>query len=209
MEQSVATPPRARRFRWIAGVVLLVLVAPLVWFVATRPLVERGGSAALPGVSTGAAKGVGPLPDHEAPNFRLNDPQGRPVELKQFLGRPVLLNFWATWCEPCRVEQPEMEEFYRLYKDSPGLVVLAVSIDSEATVKHIPEYLKEGDPRVGSYTFPVVVDSKLDVSKLYRITGVPFSYFIDSKGIIRAVRPGFMDREMLIERLRTIMPLPA
>ncbi|MGH2350749.1 MAG: redoxin domain-containing protein [Chloroflexota bacterium] len=202
---SVRIGARSGRFRWIAGIVLLAVVAPLVWYGATRPLVAPGaGVAASQG---GAAKGVGPLLDHEAPNFRLKDPSGAPIELRQFRGKAVVLNFWATWCVPCREEMPELERLYRLHKESPGLVVLAVSIDDESSARHVPEYLKEGDPQVGSYTFPVALDTKQEVVRLYKLGGVPSSFFIDSAGVIRAVQPGAMNRQTMLERLRTVLPL--
>lgn len=179
---------------------------PVLGYVATRPLVAPGSG--LPGSSGGAAKGVGPLVDHEAPNFRLKDAAGaRDVELKQFRGQPVLLNFWATWCVPCREELPEMEQLYRQHAGpGGGLVVLAVSIDSEAAAKDVPAYLKAGDPRVGSYTFPVALDTKTEVARLYKLGGVPSSFFIDQGGVIRAVQPGAMNHQILLDRVRTILP---
>ncbi len=191
------------RYRWLVGIVLLAVAAPVVWTLVTQPLVSSGNLAQSQG---GTAKGVGPLLDHEAPNFKLRDASGRNLELKQFRGQAVLLNFWATWCAPCREEMPEMEQFYRQNKDSAGLVVLAVSIDTEAAAKDVPAYLKEGDPKVGSYTFPVALDTRQEVAKLYRLGGVPASFFVDRDGIIRAVQPGVMNRQLMIERLRTILP---
>jgi cytochrome c-type biogenesis protein len=153
----------------------------------------------------GPAKGVGPRVEYEAPNFTLKDPSGAPVELKQLRGKAVMINFWATWCAPCRDEMPEMEQIYRAHKDD-GLVILAVSVDNESSTRFIPDYLKEGAPAVGSYTFPVALDSKQQVMQTYRITGVPSSFFVDPAGVIRAVQPGAMNRQTMLERLRTIFP---
>jgi peroxiredoxin len=206
MKVSEAARPLARvgRSRWIVGALLLVVVAPVLWYVVTRPI---GGQGAMALQSQGGdAKGVGPRVDYEAPNFRLKDASGQTVELKQFRGKAVLLNFWATWCIPCRDEMPEMEQLYRQLKDSGSFVVLAVSIDSEAAARDVPEYLKAGDPKVGSYTFPVALDSKQEVARAYRLGGVPASFFIDGKGIIRAVQPGAMNHQTLLERARSIVP---
>ncbi len=200
---SVPRSSWAARYRWIAGVVLLLVAAPVVWYGATQPLATAGSAVQSGG---GVAKGIAPLLDHEAPNFKLRDAGGGNVELKQFRGRSVLLNFWATWCAPCREEMPEMEQFYRQYKDTAGLVVLAVSIDTEGAAKDVPAYLKEGDPKVGSYTFPVALDTRQEVAKLYRLGGVPSSFFIDTSGVIRAVQPGVMNRQLMLDRLRTILP---
>jgi thiol-disulfide isomerase/thioredoxin len=193
---------RARRARWIAGVLLLVVAAPVAWYVTTQPLVTPRGAA---GVGTGSpAKGIAPLVGYEAPNITLRDPSGRPIELKQFRGRPVLVNFWATWCVPCREEMPELEQVYRRYQ-AEGLVVLAVSIDAEASAGHVPDYLKEGSPAVGSYTFPVALDTKQEVARAYQLAGVPASFFVDRAGVIRAVQPGAMNRQTLLDRLRTVV----
>ena len=192
---------RSRR-RWLVGGAILLGAAPLVWAAVTRPLVTgdvgRGASAG------GAAKGVGPLVDYEAPDFSLRDPDGKTVELKQFRGRPVLLNFWATWCTLCKEELPEFEQAYRQLKDQ-RFVLLAVSIDSEAGAREVPAYLREGSPKVGPYTFPVALDTKQEVARAYKLSGIPASFFIDRAGVIRAVYPGAMNRQMLEDRLTTIV----
>ena len=98
-----------------------------------------------------------------------------------------------------------MERIYREHKDD-GLVILAVSVDNNSSTRFIPDYLREGAPSVGSYTFPVALDSKQEVMQTYRITGVPSSFFVDPAGVIRAVQPGAMNRQTMLERLRTIYP---
>ena len=179
-----------------------MLGGPALVYVATRPL--GSGITGITGTG-GAAKGVGPLVDHEAPNFKLKDPAGRDVELKQFRGRPVLLNFWATWCIPCREEMPELEALHREY-GKKGLVVLAISVDDERFARDIPEFLKAGDPAVGAYTFPVALDLKQEVQKQYKLLGVPQSFFIDASGVIRVVQPRVMNRTMMLEGTGQILP---
>jgi peroxiredoxin len=193
------------RGRWIVGIVVLAVALPVGWYFGTKPLVAPSTSGQT--LMGQPAKGVGPLVGFEAPNFKLQDPTGKPVELKQFRGKSVLINFWATWCVPCRDEMPELEQLYREHADQ-GLVVLAVSIDNESSTKFIPEYLKEGSPLTGAYTFPVALDSQQDVMKSYKLTGVPSSYFVDPAGVIRAVQPGAMSRRTLDERVAAIFPIP-
>ncbi|MBI3972766.1 MAG: TlpA family protein disulfide reductase [Chloroflexi bacterium] len=207
---SVEAPERATWLRvhrrLVIGAGATLVVAPLVWMGLTRPLVGDSSTAGV--VSRGGpAKGVGPKVDYEAPNIRLKDPSGKPIELKQFRGKAVVLNFWATWCAPCREEMPELEQIYRQYNDQ-GLVVLAVSIDGESSAKDVGAYLKEGSPRVGSYTFPVMLDTKQEAAQTYKLLGVPSTFFVDPAGVIRSVQPRVMDHRMLMENIKTIFDVP-
>ena len=200
----VEAQPRSNKRRWVLGGLLAAVAAPAVWYASTQPLVGPSG-AGIVGTG-GASKGVGPLVDHEAPNFTLKDPSGKTVELKQFRGKAVLLNFWATWCAPCREEMPELEQLYREYKDK-DFVVLAVSMDESRAAKDIPAFLALGDPStVGSYTFPVALDEKQEVVKQYKLLGVPQSYFIDPSGVIRVVQPRVMNRQMMLDGLSAVLP---
>jgi cytochrome c biogenesis protein CcmG, thiol:disulfide interchange protein DsbE len=198
---AASARPRLISRRLALGAAFLV-GAPALAYAVTRPL--GSGIAGITG-SGGAAKGIAPMVDYEAPNFRLKDPSGKDVELLQLRGKPVLLNFWATWCVPCREELPELELLYRELK-AKGLVVLAVSVDAEQFAKDIPEFLKAGDPVVGAYTFPVGLDTKQDVQKQYKLLGVPQSFFIDATGVIRVAQPRVMNRQMMLDGIGQIMP---
>jgi peroxiredoxin len=194
---------RPNRRRWLGIGVAVAAAAPAIWYFGTRPIVGPAG-AGITGTG-GASKGIAPLVDHEAPNFTLKDPSGKTLELKQFRGQAVLLNFWATWCAPCREEMPELEQLYREYR-SKGLVVLGVSIDESRAARDIPEFLKLGDPTVGSYTFPIALDEKQEVVKQYKLLGVPQSYFIDPSGVIRVVQPRVMNRQMMLDGVKAVLP---
>jgi peroxiredoxin len=112
-----------------------------------------------------------------APPFTLNDLKGRPVSLADYKGKVVLLNFWATWCEPCRKEMPEIQTAYEQFQDR-GLVVLAVNFGENL------------DPAVsfvhhGNLTFPVLLDRKASVAERYGVINLPVTFLIDPEGIIR------------------------
>ena len=197
----------ARRGWWLIGILLVAAAtAPALIAFATKSLVPPGGATAPP--QGGQVTTVAPLVGYQAPNFRLAGLDGKPVELRQYWGHSIVLNFWATWCAPCREEMPELEQIYRQYKDEGGLVVLAVSVDDASSVKQVPGYLRAGDPRVGPYTFPVALDPQQDAVRLYKLAGVPSTYFVDGAGILRAIQPGAMSRQVLLARLRTILTLP-
>ncbi len=114
-----------------------------------------------------------------APDFYLPDLEENDVRLSDFRGKVVFLNFWATWCKPCREEMPSMEVLYRNFKQD-GLVVLAVSIDRVTTKQEIPPFVKSLN-----LTFPVLIDSWGQTDKRYKLMGVPETYIIDQQGILR------------------------
>ena len=118
-----------------------------------------------------------------APDFALKDLQGNLVVLKDLRGRVVFLNFWATWCPPCRVEMPSMERLYQELKDR-GFVMLAVDMQEN-------EKLVEAFISSLSLSFPALLDLDGDISFLYGIRGLPTTYIIDREGKIigKAVGP--------------------
>lgn len=122
-----------------------------------------------------------------APDFVLTDLNNRKVRLSDFRGKVVFLNFWATWCKPCKDEMPSMEILHRKFAKD-GLVVLAVSIDRITTVKDIQPFIKSLN-----LTFPVLVDSWGKTDMPYKRTGVPETFIIDQQGIIREIVIGPRD----------------
>ncbi|MDH4186252.1 MAG: TlpA family protein disulfide reductase [Nitrospira sp.] len=122
-----------------------------------------------------------------APDFVLTDLNDKPQRLSDFRGKVVFLNFWATWCKPCREEMPSMEVLYKNF-EKDGLVILAVSIDRVTTTKDIPPFIKGMN-----LTFPVLIDSWGKTDKPYKRMGVPETFIIDQEGIIREIVIGPRD----------------
>jgi thiol-disulfide isomerase/thioredoxin len=110
-----------------------------------------------------------------APDFTLRALKGAIVRLSDLRGKVVLVNFWATWCVPCRTEMPAIEALYQRYKDR-GLEVLAVNLDVLSTAG-VETFVKEV-----SVTFPIVLDPSWAVAQLYRVGGLPTTYLIDRGG---------------------------
>lgn len=114
----------------------------------------------------------------QAPEFTLKDLKAADVSLSSFKGKVVFLNFWATWCAPCKEEMPSMQRLYQKLKDK-NFEILAVSLD-RGPDKAIHDFLKKTP-----CTFPILRDSNEEISKKkYRITGVPESFIINQKGQI-------------------------
>jgi peroxiredoxin len=122
-----------------------------------------------------------------APDFSLSDLNDQPYRLSDFRGKVVFLNFWATWCKPCREEMPSMEILNKNF-EKDGLVILAVSIDRVTTTKDIPPFVKGLN-----LTFPVLIDSWGRTDKPYKRMGVPETFIIDQEGIIREIVIGPRD----------------
>ncbi|HEX5646237.1 MAG TPA: TlpA disulfide reductase family protein [Nitrospira sp.] len=114
----------------------------------------------------------------EAPNFRLRDLDGNLMSLSQFRGKVVLLNFWATWCGPCRVEMPAMEQLYRSFPRRE-FQILAVSTDSQGVAVTRPFQQKIG------LTFPILHDTDMEVGVTYGARSLPMTLMVDRQGVVR------------------------
>jgi peroxiredoxin len=144
----------------LASVLLFVLMT-----VAIVQAMEKEEKDHLPGLQIG----------EKAPDFELQMLTGEAVKLSDFRGKKVMLNFWATWCPPCKEEMPDMEKFYNKQKDE--VIILAVNID--------PQYNVEKFTKDMGVTFPILLDEKDRVNSMYQVLTIPTTYFIDENGIIR------------------------
>ncbi len=142
----------------------------------------------LAGLS-GSKTGQGDLSiGSQAPDFELAQLSGQRIHLQDLRGRPVLINFWATWCIPCVTEMPLIQS---AYEDSQGdFTVLAVNADEP--VGDVQDFLGKMD-----LSFDILLDPGGKVQSLYRLRGYPTSYFIDKEGIIRAMQIGQLSSSQL------------
>ncbi|MBT6295170.1 MAG: TlpA family protein disulfide reductase [Nitrospina sp.] len=114
-----------------------------------------------------------------APSFKLRNIKGNYESLESYRGEVVVLNFWATWCTPCRIEMPSFEKLYRRYR-SEGVTVLAITLDKNSENK-IKSFVDEY-----GLSFPILLDEKGEVERLYPSMTIPFTYIIDRQGRIVA-----------------------
>ena len=128
--------------------------------------------------------GIQPIKDKMAPNFRLENLNGQKVELKQLKGKVIFLNFWATWCGPCKEEMPSMEALYQQFKGKE-FIFLAISVDYENKQK-VKEFIEKHN-----YLFPVLIDPGCVTLDLFAVKAIPTTFLINKKGMIigRAVGP--------------------
>jgi thiol-disulfide isomerase/thioredoxin len=139
------------------------------------------------------AEVTAPYPGYRAPDFAFEDLDGNTVRLSELRGKPVLLNFWATWCPPCRKEIPDLQKFYEQYGDRITLLGIDWGEDAEEVKRFLRRY-------GATYTNLLDKDGKFFV--LYRLTGLPSSYWIDEEGIIRGLWLGAMEIEDMVEGFR-------
>lgn len=122
--------------------------------------------------------------DKKAPDFSLQDLNGKKFELNQFRGKVVLLNFWATWCGPCKEEMPSMEALHRQFKGE-NFILLAISVDYGGH-KQVKEFIDKHH-----FTFPILIDPTCKTLDLFQVKGIPTTLLINKKGKIigKAVGP--------------------
>jgi peroxiredoxin len=122
--------------------------------------------------------------EHAAPDFTLKSLKDRNLSLKEFRGQVVMINFWATWCGPCRQEMPALNALYEKYR-SAGFVLLGVNVDSETTnAAQMVSKLKA--------TYPILFDTDKRASVLYQVSAMPTTVLIDRDGKVRYIQKGYV-----------------
>jgi peroxiredoxin len=187
----------------IVIILLLILAVGLaggLWYFVLQPQTIAGSDTAT-GASIAAGTGGTSQPVAEsspAPDFTTTDLDGNAVSLSDYRGSPVVLNAWATWCGPCRMEMPDLEKLYQEYKDQ-DVIVLAVNMGE-------PQNRVAGFIKDGGYTFPVLLDESMSaVGRPYRISSIPATFFIDREGKLASIRVGAMNLAEMERRLAEIL----
>jgi len=140
--------------------------------------------------------------DAPAPDFTLASGDGT-VRLSDLRGRIVIVNFWATWCGPCRLEMPELQRVHEAHAAAGDLVVLAVNYTAADSRSAAEAYIEEF-----GFTFPVAFDTDGAVAERYEVIGLPASFFIDREGVLRARTYGPLDTERLAQGITAAGGLP-
>ena len=134
-----------------------------------------------------------------APQFSLGSREGKDISLSQYQGQVVMINFWASWCGPCRQEMPVLDKLYTKYKPM-GFTMLGVNVepDSKAAI----DWLKETP-----VSFPILFDKDSKVSKLYEVAGMPSTVIIDRAGKVRVLHRGYKpgDENEYMDSIRTLV----
>lgn len=139
-----------------------------------------------------------PVLNAVAPDFTLTNLAGEAVSLSQFRGKPVVINFWATWCVPCRREMPAFQQAFETYQ-ADDLVILAINMEEDATL--VEPFVDE----LG-LDFEILYDEDGQVTKEYQVTGLPRTLFVDPQGVIRHIQVGEVQDVLLDGFLNRILP---
>jgi len=139
------------------------------------------------------------LEGQAAPDFALKSSSGENLRLSEFRGDVVMINFWATWCGPCRQEMPLLDELYTRY-ERVGFNLLGVNIDDDS--RRAMQMIEE----LG-VNFPVLFDSRKEVSKLYEVEAMPVTVLVDREGNVRYVHHGYKPgyEEMYLNQVRLLL----
>lgn len=171
--------------RWLVVCALILFVGG-AWLWESRPVAQ-------PAMALAADPAVG----RPAPDFSLPTLAGDTFTLSAQRGKPVVLNFWATWCQPCQRELPALQQAAERFGD--GVVIAAV--DQGETAETVQRYVD----KLG-LTFTVPMDGQQEAADRYNIHGLPTTYFIDAAGVIRSVWVGEMNSIILAEQIAAIVP---
>lgn len=162
-------------------------------------IIDVTGNTDAEGVTIYSPSDSGLEVGQKALDFELETMSGKTIKLSDLQGKKVFLNFWATWCPPCKKEMPEMQKFYKKHSDE--VEILAVNVDGqEHSLKTVRKFINKYN-----YTYPIALDKELSVSSEYSAISIPTTYFIGTDGVIQLPRKvGPMTREFMEEMLKKL-----
>jgi cytochrome c biogenesis protein CcmG/thiol:disulfide interchange protein DsbE len=169
-----------KHYRWL---MLIILSLGMLWIFASRSDTNTTTGELI----------AQPYEGFLAPDFELSNSSGENLRLSDLRGQAVILNFWASWCPPCRSEMPAIQAVHQAYQDR-GLVVLGVNAANQDNLTQAQEFIASMN-----LTFQLLSDSAGTVQELYAVSALPSTYFIDRAGIIRAVVIGGPMSETLLD----------
>ncbi len=172
---------------WILGIALTVII-----FAGVVALYNKLSEDYSPEYQTENTNDNGAEEAYStAPDFTVTDSDGNEVRLSDYFGKPIVLNFWASWCPPCKEEMPYFEDAYKQYPEVQFLMVNMTTSDRES-LSAAKEYIEEE-----GYSFPVLYDTKGEAAMTYVASSIPMSFFIDKDGGLVTYAVGMLSAENL------------
>lgn len=127
-----------------------------------------------------------------APDFTVYDAEGNAVNLSDYIGKPIVLNFWASWCGPCQMEMPHFDEKYKELGNDVHFLMVNMTDGSQETLETAKAFVEKSE-----YSFPVYFDTDIDAAMTYGVNSLPSTYFIDAEGHAIAMAQGMIDAATL------------
>lgn len=184
----------------LVGIFIVVAVGGIFWSIQTKQTpsgqIEEKTNPSIDQQDL-MQRDVAPQKNMRAPHFSLETLDGKTVALKDNQGKPTLINFWASWCPPCKVEMPHIQKAYETYDDRVNF--LMVNLTAMDQINDVKNFLKnEG------YNFPVLLDQTGDVGMLYQSVSIPTTFVVDQQGIIAEHIIGPMSEDQLMGIMKKI-----
>ena len=179
----------------IAGLLLIVLLVAYAGYNALTGQQTPDNIATLaptPTMDPTDTTGETQVQPQLAPDFTVYDLEGNAHKLSDFRGKPVVLNFWASWCGPCKSEMPDFDEAYKTYGQDIHFLMVNLTDGYQETKESASGFVAES-----GYSFPVYYDTDVDAARVYGVSSVPVTYFLDSNGYLIAVGQGALSAENL------------
>ena len=190
-------PMNSKKTLILAAAVLIVLLAGAYWLYGN--LESEQEAVQLASAEPAAAETETTAPAMTAPDFTVYDLDGNPVSLSDYFGKPIVLNFWASWCGPCKMELPDFQETYDELGGDVQFLIVSLTDGSRETVETASAYLKEQ-----GYTLPAYYDTQLSAAAAYGVNAIPCTYFIDAQGRAVARSSGAIDAQTLRKGIEMI-----
>ena len=136
-----------------------------------------------------------------APDFTVTDREGNPVQLSDYFGKPIILNFWASWCGPCQAEMPELQKAYDAFGKEIHFLIVNMTDGGRETKERAEKFIANS-----GYTFPVLFDTEMEAAAAFRAYSLPTTYFLNEKGQLIARGVGALQYESLLTGIGMIAP---
>lgn len=193
------------KIKIIIGILVFAIVIGGAYFAYDKLKSEYDGNNTLatnaPAITNSYApeETTAANPESKAPDFTVYDADGNTVKLSDYIGKPIILNFWASWCPPCKGEMPDFNAMYKEKGDEYQFIMVNLTDGSRETVETASNFINEQ-----GYEFPVFYDKDVDAARKYNTYSIPVTYFIDKDGNLTAYAQGAIDSATLEKGMEMI-----
>lgn len=178
-------------------IIIIVLAVVLAAVVLAYPLIARNGNATNTGSNNPSGSGS---QGKQAPDFTALDMEGNKVSLSDYIGKPIVVNFWATWCGPCKMELPAFENAYNEYGEEVTFLMVNMTDGERDTEGSVKAFIEDN-----GYTFPVFFDTKFSAASAYNVTGIPMTLYINADGTLADSHVGMIQEKALVKAIEELL----